>query len=49
MELIPGVSKENYSDHVLYFIEDLSDELKMEKNRKFEKPVISGLKAYERI
>lgn len=34
MKLIPGVTKENYSDYVLYFIEDLSDELKEEiRNR----------------
>ena len=34
MELIPGVSKEDYSDYVLYFIEYLSDELKLEiRNR----------------
>ena len=28
MYLIPGVVKEDYSDYVLYFVENLSDELK---------------------
>lgn len=28
MELIPGVTKEDYSDYVLYYIENFSDELK---------------------
>lgn len=30
MELIPGVTKEDYSDYVLYYIENFSDELKSE-------------------
>ena len=30
MYLIPGVVKEDYSDYVLYFVENLSDELKQE-------------------
>ena len=34
MELIPGVTKEDYSDYVLYFIESLSDELKLEIRNK---------------
>lgn len=34
MNLIPGVVKEDYSDYVLYFVENLSDELKQEiRNR----------------
>lgn len=34
MELIPGITKEDYSDYVLYFIENLSEELKSEiRNR----------------
>lgn len=34
LKLISGVTKENYSDYMLYFIEDLSDELKVEiRNR----------------
>lgn len=34
IELIPGVTKEDYSDYVLYFIESLSEELKQEiRNR----------------
>ena len=34
MELIPGITKEDSSDYVLYFIENLSDELKLEiRNR----------------
>lgn len=34
MNLIPGVVKEAYSDYVLYFVENLSDELKQEiRNR----------------
>ena len=30
MELIRGVVKEDYSKYIVYFIEDLSDELKLE-------------------
>lgn len=30
MYLTPGVKKEDYSDYILYFIENLSDELKQE-------------------
>lgn len=34
MNLIPGVVKENHSDYVLYFVENLIDELKQEiRNR----------------
>lgn len=34
MELLPGVVKEDYSDYVLYFIENFSEELKQEiRNR----------------
>lgn len=34
MELIPGITKEDHSDYILYFIEQLSDELKQEiRNR----------------
>ena len=34
MELLSGVTKEDYSDYILYFIETLSDELKEEiRNR----------------
>ena len=34
MYLIPGVVKEDYSDYVLYLVENLSDELKQEiRNR----------------
>ena len=34
MNLIPGVVKEAHSDYVLYFVENLSDELKQEiRNR----------------
>lgn len=34
MNLLPGVVKEDYSDYVLYFVENLSDELKQEiRNR----------------
>ncbi|GLG90653.1 DUF1837 domain-containing protein [Drancourtella massiliensis] len=34
IELIPGVTKEDYSDYVLYFIESLTEELKQEiRNR----------------
>ena len=34
MNLIPGVVKEDYFDYVLYFVENLSDELKQEiRNR----------------
>ena len=34
MNLIPGVVKEDHSDYVLYFVENLSDELKQEiRNR----------------
>lgn len=34
MNLIPGVVKEDHSDYILYFVEDLSDELKQEiRNR----------------
>ena len=34
MNLIPGVVREDYSDYVLYFVENLSDELKQEiRNR----------------
>ena len=35
MYLIPGVVKEDYSDYVLYFVENLSDELKQEIRNKF--------------
>ena len=28
MNFIPGVAKEDHSDYVLYFVENLSDELK---------------------
>ena len=30
MELLPGVTKEDYSDYILYYIDSLSDELKQE-------------------
>ena len=30
MELLPGVTKEDYSDYVLYYIDGLSEELKQE-------------------
>lgn len=34
MNFIPGVAKEDHSDYVLYFVENLSDELKQEiRNR----------------
>ena len=34
MELISGITKEDFSDYIIYFIEDLSDELKQEiRNR----------------
>ena len=34
MNLMPGVIKKNYTDYVLYFVENLSDELKQEiRNR----------------
>lgn len=34
MYLTPGVKKEDYSDYILYFIENLSDELKQEIRNK---------------
>lgn len=34
MDFIAGVSKEDYSDYLLYYVEELSDELKQEiRNR----------------
>lgn len=34
MELLPGVTKEDYSDYVLYYIDSISEELKKEiRNR----------------
>lgn len=36
MELISGITKEDCSDYIIYFIEELSDELKQEiRNRSY--------------